>query len=209
MVIAKFEKEILSALEGSSPENPKDMWELVCEIDYRQREIPSYDEILTVIETMIEKGEVTESRKLRYFKNQENIIGGSFTKFSEPEYLDAVEKCREWIAEEWERVDDIPMERIIVVELSSKDLENEDLFTEFSSYLADSIVQELMGIPIGIRHFKNDRAIEITSVESVDAQQVYEYVLPLIDDIVKKYGGTIEVTVGRKGTSKIVHVIQN
>ena len=59
-MITKFEKEILLALEGSSPENPREMWELICEIDYRQREIPSYDEILTVIGTMIEKGEIRE-----------------------------------------------------------------------------------------------------------------------------------------------------
>lgn len=208
-MITKFEKEILLALEGSSPENPREMWELICEIDYRQREIPSYDEILTVIGTMIEKGEIRESRKLRYFKNQQKRIGESFTKFSESEYLEAVEKYREWIAEEWEQVDDTPMERIIVVELSSKDLENRELFTEFSSYLADSIVQELIGIPVGVRNFRHNRAIEITSVESIDAQQVYEYVLPLIDDIVKKHGGTIKVTVGRKGTAKNVHVIQN
>ncbi len=208
-MITKSENEILLALEGSSPESPKELWELVYEIDYRQREIPSYDEILTVIETMIENGDIKETKKLRYFKTQENKTKGPFTRFSESEYLDAVEKYREWVAEEWERADDIPMERIIVIELSSKDLENEELFTEFSSYLADSIVQELIGIPIGIRHFKSNRAIEITSVENVDANQVYEYVLPLIDDIVKKHGGTIKVTVGRKGTSKSVYVLQD
>ena len=114
-----------------------------------------------------------------------------------------------WIVEEWDRVDDIPMERIIVVELSSEDSENKELFAEFSSYLADSIVQELIGIPIGIKYFKHNRAIEITSVESTDVQQVYEYIFPLFDEIVKKHGGTIKVTVGRKDKAKTVYAIQN
>lgn len=204
-MIIIFEEDILWALEESNPENPMELWELIYAIDYRQRVIASYDEIRTAIKTLIMNGDIKETTKLHYYKTQGKETKRLFTEFSESEYEKTVEKYREWFRQAEKEADTMPMELIIIVKLSSEYRKNKELLNKYQ-LLSDEFIQ--MGLPIGISHGKNNLVIEITCVNTFDPQQVYQYTLPLIEDFVKNHGGTIEVTVGRDGEAKKVHVIK-
>ena len=205
----KFEEEILKALRETNAKDPKKLWLLVSDIDFFIREIPSYDEIQAVLKALIENGEIKESSKLHYYKTQKSEMKGTFTAFSEEEYRNVVEYFREWLADEMESVDDIPMEEVIVIRLSQKDCNNKDLLIDFG-LLSDEMIQiNCTGVPVGVSHGQNSPVIELSTIDSIDPQELYEYILPSIQELIKEHGGIVEVSVGRKGKSKKVYSVNN
>jgi len=61
-----FEKEILWFLEESSPENPKELWELIYGIDAYQRVLVTYDELITNLKQMIFDG-IDQQKALEFY----------------------------------------------------------------------------------------------------------------------------------------------
>jgi hypothetical protein len=159
-----------------------------------------------VLKVLIEKGDVKESTKLQYYITQKGETKVNFTDFSEEEYYEAVEYFREWLQDEMES--DTPMEKIIVLTLDQKWCKNKDLLSSLI-YLSDEFIQlNASGVPIGVSHGKNSPVIELSTINSVDPQELYEFILPKIKEFIKEYGGSFEVSVGRKGASKIEYYVQ-
>ena len=211
----KFEKDILWVLENNKPEDPIELWQLISWIDFRQREIASYDELRTTIKTLILNGKMKEKTKLQYCKTQGNKTKGIFTEFSESEYEEAVKKYREWFDQELKRVEkeeEEPMDiEIIRVTWKTEKKINKELKNCFVEDLEYEVEEELMYYPREIEGYdKGDHHISfwILSIDDVDAHEVYDIISPLIREFIEKNGGEIEIRVGNKGEEKKVYKVK-
>jgi len=212
----KFEKDILWVLENNKPEDPIELWDLIAWIDFRQREVASYDELRTAIKTMILNGEMKEITKLQYCKAQGDEPRGIFTEFSESEYEEAVKKYREWFDQELkreEKEDEEPMDiEIIRVTWTPDKNINKELKKCFVENLEYKVEEELMYYPREISvHEKGKSHISllILSIDSTDAHEVYDTISPLIIDFIEVNGGKCEIRVGNKGEEKKVYSVEH
>ncbi|MEJ2250962.1 MAG: hypothetical protein P8Y70_15860 [Candidatus Lokiarchaeota archaeon] len=211
----KFEKDILWVLENNKPEDPIELWELIAWIDFRQREVASYDELRTAIKTLILNGEMKEIAKLQYCKTQGNETRSIFTKFSESEYEEAVKKYREWFDQELKRVEkeeEEPMdiEIIRVTWITDKKISKE-LKNCFIEDLERKVEEELIFYPREISVYDKEKrqiSFRILSINNVDAHEVYDIISPLIKDFIEKNGGKCEIHVANKGEEKKIYFIE-
>jgi hypothetical protein len=211
----KFEKDILWVLENNKPEDPIELWQLISWIDFRQREIASYDELRTAIKTMILNGEMKEIAKLQYCKAQGNEPRETFTEFSESEYEEAVKKYREWFDQELkreEKEEEEPMDiEIIRITWTPDKKINKELKKCFVENLEYKVEEELMYYPREISVYDKEKSqisLRILSIDNTDAHEVYHAIAPLLRDFIEENEGKCEIRVGNKGEKKKVYNVE-
>lgn len=209
----KFENDILWVLKNNKPEEPIELWQLISWIDFRQREVASYDELRTVVKTMILNGEMKELSKLQYCKAQGNEPRGIFTEFSESEYEDAVKKYREWFDQELkreEKEEELMDIEIIKVTWTPDKKITKELKKCFVENLEYKVEEELMYYPRELSVYdkgKSHISLRILSINSTDAHKVYDTISLLLRDFIEENGGICEILVGNKGEKKKVYTI--
>jgi hypothetical protein len=206
-----FKKSILWILQGTSPENPKELWELIGAIDMHERVLVTYKELIATLKTLISEGIINESKTLHFYKTQDTSDRGHLSQISENEYEREVAKFREWLKQEWEKEEIFDVEIIRVKWLVDEKI-NKKMKKCFIEDLQYEVEEELMYYPREI--VRNDKgkghiSFWILSTEDVDAHEVYDIILPKVKDFIQKRGGTCEIKVGNKGEEKKVYTIKD
>ena len=205
-----FKKSILWILGGSNPENPKELWELIAAIDMNERILVSYEDLISTLETMITEGIINESEPLHFYISQNKDKGGQLTHISRSEYEQAVEKFKEWLKQEWEKEEIYDVEIVRVKWITDNKITKKikKIFVEDLEY---QIEEPLIYFPREIEGYdkgKNHISFWILSTEEVDAHEVYEIILPQIEDFIRVNGGYCEIQVGNKEEEKKVYTIK-
>jgi len=205
-----FKKSILWILRGSNPENPKKLWELIAAIDMNERILVTYEELISTLETMITEGIINESEPLHFYKAQNKDKLGQLTHISRSDYEQAVEKFKEWLKQEWEKEEIYDVEIVRVKWITDNKITKKvkKIFVEDLQY---EIEEPLIYFPREIEGYdkgKNDISFWILSTQEVDANQVYEIILPQIEKFIQLNGGCCEIQVGNKGEEKKVYTIK-
>jgi hypothetical protein len=206
-----FKKSILWILQETSPENPKELWELIGAIDMNERVLISYEELITTLKTMISQGLINESKPLNFYKTKKVSERGNLSQISEDDYEKAVLKFKEWLKKEWEKEEIYDVEVVRIKWMTDKKI-NKKMKKTFVEDLKYEVEEPLIYYPreiVGYEKGKNYISFWILSTENIDAHEVYETILPQIKDFIQKQGGTCEIQVGNKGEEKKIHIIKN
>ena len=211
MDIEIFKKSILWILEETSPENPKELWELIAAIDMHERVLVTYEELITTLKTMISKDLITEIKPLHFYKTIKANEKGKLSQISEGDYEQAVAKFKERLKQEWEKEETYDVEVVRVKWITDKKINKQvkKFFIEDLKYMVEEALmyypREIVGYDKGKHHI----SFWILSTEDIDAHEVYLTILPQVKDFINKHGGTCEIQVGNKGEEKKVHIIKN